>query len=187
MLLDCELPALYPPELLSEPADPLLGGERHWWVLYTKSRQEKALARDLHAKKIPFFLPLVKQTKLCRKRRVTTEVPVFAGYVFLFGTREDRVEGLTTNRVSRTLPRGDEFQLHSDLRQLQRLIESGAPLTVEQRLSPGNSVRVKSGSFAGMEGTIISRRGTNRLLIRINFLQQGVSVCIDDFVLEWIG
>ena len=37
-------PCLYPETLLTwlqcEPAD------RHWWVLYTKARQEKALARE---------------------------------------------------------------------------------------------------------------------------------------------
>ena len=36
----------------------------------------------------------------------------------------------------------------------------------------------------GMEGTVTSRRGACRLLVAINFLQQGVSVAIDDYMLE---
>ena len=52
--------SLYPETLLDEPVgEPL---PRLWWVLYTRARQEKALARDLLAYQIPFYLPLVKKT-----------------------------------------------------------------------------------------------------------------------------
>jgi len=43
---------------------------------------------------------------------------------------------------------------------------------------------VKAGPFAGLEGTVVVRRGETRLLVAVNFLQQGASVEIDDFVLE---
>ena len=33
--------------------------DRSWWVLYTKSRQEKAVARQLLTWTVPFYLPLV--------------------------------------------------------------------------------------------------------------------------------
>ena len=33
--------------------------DRQWWVVYTKARQEKALARHLLSREIPFYLPLV--------------------------------------------------------------------------------------------------------------------------------
>ena len=187
MLTTCSSQAVYPEGLLAEAPEDLLDGERRWWVIYTKSRQEKALARDLYAQEIAFYLPLVRQTKLYQRRKVNTEIPIFTGYVFLFGTDEDRVDSLKTNRVSRVLSASDDWQLHRDLGQLQRLIESDAPLTIEQRLSPGNRVRVKCGPLTGLEGTITCRRGTSRLLIRVNFLQQGASIEIDDFVLEWIG
>jgi hypothetical protein len=36
----------------------------------------------------------------------------------------------------------------------------------------------------GLEGTIVSRRGEDRLLIAVNFLQQGVSIQISDFQVE---
>ena len=36
----------------------------------------------------------------------------------------------------------------------------------------------------GLEGTILSRRGDCRLLVAVNFLQQGASVAIDDCMLE---
>jgi transcriptional antiterminator RfaH len=71
-----------------------------------------------------------------------------------------------------------------DLRQLRQLIAVGAPLTVESRLGPGQQVRVRQGPFAGLEGTVLKRRGKSRLLVSINFLQQGASVEIEDFLLD---
>ena len=64
------------------------------------------------------------------------------------------------------------------------LIESDAPLTIERRLNAGRRVRVKTGAMAGVEGVVISRRGNNRLLVAVKLLQQGVSVDVDDFLLE---
>jgi hypothetical protein len=38
--------------------------------------------------------------------------------------------------------------------------------------------------LAGLEGTIITRRGQTRLLVHVDFLQQGASVEIDDLCVE---
>ena len=59
------------------------------------------------------------------------------------------------------------------------------PILAEQPcLSPGRKVRIQSGPMAGIEGTIVQRRGADRLLIAIAFLQQGVSVEINDFLVD---
>ena len=162
----------------AEPSD------RSWQAIYTKARQEKALARQLVQREIPFYLPLVSKENCLRGRRVRSFAPLFNGYVFLFGTDEERVGALTTNRISRILPVRDQQQLCQDLMQVYHLIETDAPLTIERRLMPGRRVRVKAGAMMGMEGTVTSRRGACRLLVAVNFLQQGVSVAIDDYMLE---
>ena len=177
-----EEPSLFPETLLDEmDSQP---PERRWWVLYTKARQEKAISRDLWHFQIPFYLPVVKKTWVSRGRQVSSHVPIFTGYVFLFGSEEERVRSLTTNRISRILTIDDPDCLLHDLRQIHRLIGSKAPLTIESRLAPGNRVRVRSGPLAGLEGTILARRGETRLLVRVNFIQKGASVEVDDFLLE---
>jgi transcriptional antiterminator RfaH len=180
-----EEPSMYPETLLE--AAPTESVERRWLALYTKARQEKSLARELLKYAIPFYLPLVKKTTLSRGRRRTSLMPLFGGYVFLFASEEERVRTLTTNRISRILAVEDPDQLVFDLRQLRQLIASNAPLTVESRLQPGQQVRVRQGAFAGLEGTVMKRRGQTRLLVSINFLQQGASVEIDDFMLDPLG
>jgi len=158
--------------------------DRCWWAVYTKARQEKVLARQLLRYRIPFYLPLVPQENLIRGRRIRSYIPLFNGYVFLFGSNDERVRALTTNRISRTLAVDDQDLLYADLRQVHHLIESDAPLTIERRLSPGRRVRVKTGAMMGLEGVVVSRRNSNRLLVAVNFLQQGVSVAVDDFMVE---
>lgn len=177
-----EEPSLYPDTLLDgmngEPLD------RRWWVLYTKARQEKAVARELLGYEIPFYLPLVKKTSFYRGREVSSHVSLFSGYVFLYGSDEERVRTLTTNRISRILTVHDPDDLIYDLRQLHQLIAAGAPLTVESRLVPGKRVRVRHGSLAGLEGTVLTRRGKTRLVVSVNFLQRGASVEFNDCMLE---
>jgi len=158
--------------------------ERIWQVLYTKARQEKAVARELLRAEVPFYLPLIPKTAMRRGRRSTSYLPLFTGYVFLLGNEEERVRALKTNRLSRILPVEQPEQLIHDLRQIEQLIAAEAPLTIEERLQPGDQVRVISGPFAGLEGTVLVRRGRRRLLVAVNFLQQGASVEIDDFMLE---
>ncbi len=177
-----EEPNLYPDALLDQPPADL--ADRRWFALYTKARQEKSLARELLKYRVPFYLPLVRKTGISRGRKRVSLAPLFAGYVFLYGAEEERVQSLATNRVSRVLLVEQPDQLVFDLRQLRHLIAAGAPLTIESRLAPGQRVRVRQGAFAGLEGIVLKRRGETRLLVSVNFLQQGASVEIDDFLLE---
>ncbi len=102
----------------------------------------------------------------------------------MLGSEKQRSLSLATNRVLRILPVNDGLRLLADLRQIERLIQANVPLTVESRLQAGRNVRVRNGPFAGLEGVVLRRRGETRLLVSVNFLQQGASVEIDDFRLE---
>ena len=181
-----EEPCVFPENLLEAPAENPAAepGDRLWWVVYTKSRQEKSLARELLKYQIPFYLPQIKNTALVKGRRRTSFMPLFTGYVFMLANEAERIRGLTTNRISRILAVEDAEQLIDDLRQIKRLIESDAPITIERRLSPGQRVRIKQGALMGMEGTVLVRRGETRLLVCVNFLQQGASIEVQDFLLE---
>jgi transcription antitermination factor NusG len=173
------------PETLLESVDSM-EVDSQWMVVYTKPRQEKSLARDLLRQTIPFYLPLVKKHLQYGRRRVASFAPLFDGYLFMLGSEKHRSISWSTNRVLRILPVNDEERLITDLRQIERLIEANVPLTVESRLHAGMHVRVRSGLMTGVEGVILRRRGETRLLVSVNFLQQGASVEIEDFRLEAI-
>jgi transcriptional antiterminator RfaH len=179
-ILQCESD-LYPDDLF-ENAEDTAAPDHSWWALYTMPRCEKELIRQLRAWQIGCYCPLVPRRNRSPAGRVRTSyLPLFGGYVFLFGNEEQRVRALTTNCISRCLSVPDGRELCRDLSHTWRLIQSGVPLTPEASLTAGQRVAVRSGPLAGMEGVIVRRQGQSRLIVAVNFLQQGASVSVDDW------
>ncbi|PHR87472.1 MAG: antitermination protein NusG [Blastopirellula sp.] len=177
-------PNIYPENLLAE--EDISGLNRSWKAVYTKSRQEKALARHLHQTEVPFFLPLIPKDNLIRGKQVRSLLPLFTNYAFMFCTDIERVTAMKSNRIISILDVEDEQQLVTDLNQINQLIVADVPLSIESQISTGQMVRIKSGAFEGFEGTVIDRTKKTRLLIAVNYLQQGVSIEIEDYMLEVI-
>jgi transcriptional antiterminator RfaH len=173
---------LYPDYLLSEEAI-ADDTEKVWWVLHTRPRQEKSLARQLYRGRIPYYLPLIPHRWRLRGRMVTSHVPLFPGYVFLFGDREERLAALMTNRVVRVLEVPAQVILRRDLQQIYRLITAGLPVTPESQLTPGVMVEITSGPLAGLRGRILRTASGQRFVVQIDFIQQGASVLLEDFTL----
>jgi len=185
MVTLCKGVGIYPEDLLDYSGEGT--DDRLWWVVYTKSRQEKVFSRQLLGLQIPHYLPLVTKMNYLRGRRFSSEVPLFSGYVFMRASHAERHSSFTTNRISKVFQAFDEAKLRFDLSQISRLIASGAPLTVEQRLAPGRRVKIRQGPLAGLEGTVLERRAGRRLFVGVDFLQQGASIDIEDFLLEPLG
>lgn len=159
-----------------------------WWLLYTKSRQEKLLMRQLRELEVPHFGPQIEQRRRSPAGRVRTSyVPLFTNYVFLCGGEEERYKAICTGCVQKAAEIREVVELLEDLKQISDLIDVGAPLSVEGRLLPGQPVRVRNGAFAGFEGVVIRRDQETRLLVSVRFMDQGVSVKLDDCQLEPLG
>ena len=177
-------PDLFPDDLLqqeSQGSDP----QASWWAVYTLSRREKELMRQLRKLSIPHYGPtILKRVPSPSGRIRNSYLPLFANYVFLYGDEEQRYRAMTTNCVSRTVKVPDGLALVHDLRQVRNLIATGAAITPESRLEAGDPVRVRSGPFAGYEGVVLKRHGEARLLISVGFLQQGASVLLEDCHVE---
>src|SRR5262249_58421868 len=94
-------PALSPDDLLTAPAPP--GAAARWYVLHTRPRAEKALARKARAQGLPYFLPQYKRQWRARGRALCAHVPLFPGYLFLRGDGEARRRALETNLVANCL------------------------------------------------------------------------------------
>jgi transcriptional antiterminator RfaH len=174
-------PNLYPADLFSGAPAGAPEPDRVWWVLHTKPRQEKSIARQLLRACVPFYLPVVARRCLVRNRVMHSHVPLFEGYVFLLADRGERVTALATGRVVRTLEVFDQQQLWHDLGQVSRLIASGAPITPEARLAPGAAVVIRTGPLAGLKGKILRTASGQRFVVQVDFIQQGASVLLDDF------
>jgi transcription antitermination factor NusG len=179
---------ILPAEPICFPLD-LLGSRenrtRGWFLAYTKSRQEKLLMRYLRYAQVAHYGPQIKQRYRSPNGRIRTSmVPLFPNYIFVCGNNEDRYRAICTGCVTRIDAVVDVNMLIDDLLQIQGLIDMDVPLSLQSTLSPGTRVRVTSGSFKGYEGVVEHRHSETHLIVSVRFMDQGVSVKLDDCQLE---
>ena len=172
------------PNNLFDPAARCAGADGRWWVLHTRPRAEKSLARRLLAGQLRFFLPLYHKQCRGNGRLLTAYHPLFAGYVFLHGDVHDRLQALQTNLVARVLQVEDQLEIHDDLLRVHDLMQTGASLSPEERLQPGTLVEIVHGPLMGMQGKIVTRHNKMRFLVAVHFLQQGVSLDIEGWMIQ---
>ena len=155
-----------------------------WFVLHTKSRQEKAVGSHLDAKGISYFLPLMPHIRDYGRRKFTVHLPMFPGYVFLHGSLEHAYEADRSKRLANIIHVADQDQIEWELRNLRMAVEAEAALDPYPYLNLGVRVEVRSGPFSGLQGVIENRVRTDRLLLQVDILGRAVSVEINGSLLD---
>ena len=171
-------PVIWPPEKSIHDFTGL------WWVAHTKSRNEKALARDLACKDIHYFLPMAWNVQRRRGRTIRSLLPLFSGYLFFCGEENDRLELLKTNRVAGLIGVEDQQKMLAELSQIELALRSGAPLTPHKYIKAGEHCRVIGGALTGLEGIVVRTHTTARLVLQIDILGKATSVEVDTDMIE---
>ena len=155
-----------------------------WFVLHTRSRQEKSLAADLRSMRVPHYLPLSRAIRSYGRQKQRVEAPLFPGYVFLRGDKDAAYEADRTRRVARILPVPDQAALSQELHSLDRVLATEGGLRPHPWLERGIAVEVRCGPFKGVCGIVESWRSPHRLVLRVRTLGQASSLEIDGSLLE---
>ncbi|MHC4425377.1 MAG: transcription termination/antitermination NusG family protein [Planctomycetota bacterium] len=157
-----------------------------WWVVHTKSRNEKALAHDLIRRKISYFLPMSWKVRRRSRRTIRSLLPLFGGYLFCCGEENERVELWRTDRVANLIEVKDQQRLLRELLQIEQALRAGAPLTPHKYLKAGQKCRVVAGPLLGLHGVVARTRGAARLVLQVDMLGQAASVEIDVDMIETV-
>ncbi len=176
------------------PSRNLLEGEEKWnvlrWVaLYTRSRHEKLVDRELQKKGIETFLPLRKVTRDWSDRKKIIEEPLFKSYLFVRLPLKDRWTVLnTTGAVSFVgRPAAEPVEVpEKELSIVRRFIEEEIQMDPFPYLKEGERVYIRSGAFKGAEGFIVRKDNHCRLVISLDLLMQSISIVIDQACVESI-
>jgi transcription termination/antitermination protein NusG len=155
-----------------------------WWVAHTKSRNEKALAWQMHKKNISYFLPLTEKVYKKSRRVMRSMLPLFSGYVFFCGSEEDRLEVLKTNRVASLLEVKDQHHLIDELSPIEKALQSGAVLAPYNYIKAGQLCKVIAGPLMGTEGLAVSEQNKTRLVLQVDILGKATCLEIDAALLE---
>jgi transcriptional antiterminator RfaH len=155
-----------------------------WWVAHTKSRNEKALAHDLAAKGVSYFLPMIWKVRRIRGRTIRSLLPLFGGYLFFCGEELRRIEVLRTNRVANLIEVRDQHRLVNELSQIEQAFGAGVNLSPHDYIKVGERVRVIGGALTGLMGIVVKTKNAMRLVLQIDMLGQAASVEIDTDMIE---
>ena len=157
-----------------------------WWVVHTKSRNEKSLAHDLASRQVSYFLPMVWKVRRIRGRTLRSLLPIFGGYLFFCGQEKQRIEVLQTNRIANLIEVNGQQRLIEELSQIERALFAGANLAPHKYIKKGQRCRVIGGALTGLVGVVVNTSNETRLVLQIDMLGQAASVEISTDMIEAI-
>ncbi len=153
-----------------------------WYALYTKSRHEKVVDRELHKKALESFLPLRRIKRHWSDRVKLIDEPLLQGYVFVRIPLSKKLWVLNTAGVVALV----SFGSGQPARIADREIEALRRFEVEKisvdpfpYLNSGQRVCIRSGPMSGVEGFIVRKDNRCRLVISLDVLMQSISVEVD--------
>lgn len=184
-ILDWE-PPLWPENLLDREQVDGSAAALHWWALHVRPRTEKMLARKLLARRVAYYLPQHEHRKTYQRRIVASRVPVFPGYVFVCGDDAAFEFSSTAREVVSPIRVIEQNCFHSQLRDVRRLIDSGAPITPEEKLETGMPARIIRGPLAGMSGHVVRNKRGLKFVLQVQFIQRAASIEVDGSMVEAI-
>ncbi|MFO1092146.1 MAG: transcription termination/antitermination NusG family protein [Planctomycetaceae bacterium] len=184
-ILDWE-PPLWPENLLDRELVDGPASAPHWWAVHVRPRSEKMLARKLLARRVGYYLPQHELRKTYQRRIVTSRVPVFPGYVFVCGDDAAFEFSSTAREVVSPIRVVEQNTFVAQLRDVRRLIDSGAPITPEEKLETGMPARIVRGPLAGMSGHVVRNKRGLKFVLQVQFIQRAASIEVDGTMVEAI-
>ena len=174
---------MYPQSLFELDA-----AEFPWQVAHVRSRQEKGLARfigpdqrkietgELVPETVPFYLPQIENKLKSGGRARSSWVPLFGGYVFFRGGRQERMKVIKSNLVANIIPVLDQALLHEQLFQIFDMQKKGLTLVPYPEITTGDMVRIREGVFKGYIGQVVRERDELRLIVSVSAIGKAVMV-----------
>jgi len=155
-------------------------GTKNWFAVFTVPRNEKRVAEHFRIREIESFLPLFESQRRWRDgSKPVLQLPLFPCYIFVRIDRRMRVSVLEvpgvimivgSMRQALQVPDSYIQVLREGLRQGK--IEAHECLHVEA----GAKVRIRSGLMAGMEGVLIRKKNSFRVLLTLEMIMKSMTV-----------
>ncbi len=152
--------------------------EKKWYVVQTKPRKEYEAEEQLRRQGFGVYLPRLQVEKLRNRRWLATVEPMFPRYLFVH--LDPNIDSIAPVRSTRGVSQIVRFGLQlcpvpDEVIQFLQQRENpenhcSTPPPVE--FSKGETVVVRDGPFAGMEGIFERHSGEERSIVLLNCLGQ---------------
>ena len=155
--------------------------DKQWIVVRSKPRSEKVAYSELVKKDIEAYLPLLKERRKWSDRKKWVEFPLFSSYLFARIDIKDSIFVLQTQGVNTIVSFGKQIAIvqNSVIKAIRLAMEGGYQLEPVEYFVEGNQVEVIAGPMKGVKGIVAKLKGQNRLILKIDAIQQALSIQIE--------
>lgn len=161
-----------------------------WYAVYTRPRAEKLVYDRLVEEGIETFLPLQKTYRIWSDRKKLVEKPLLSSYIFVKTNKKHFPRVYMTSGVVKFVSfEGEPVSIpQNQIDNLRLLINSDAEIEVtSEKFARGDNVVVISGSLIGLTGELIRIGSKNRVVIRIDRLDQNLILKIPKAFLKKVS
>lgn len=163
--------------------------ELRWYAAYTCAKHEKRVAEQFTQRALENFLPQYESVRRWKDRRVKLQLPLFPGYVFVRLALRDRLRVLETPSVVRLVGfNGHPIALpDKEMEALRACVEARLAAEPHAYLTVGRRVRIKTGPLAELEGVLIRKKNTFRVVLSLDLIARSAAVEVDAADVERIS
>lgn len=157
-----------------------------WYAVYTSANHERSVAAQLGVRSVEHFLPTYSSVRRWKDRRVTLQLPLFPGYVFVRMAMRERALVVQVPGVARLVGfNGAPTPLpEGEIEGLKRGLVSGMRAEPHPFLKIGRRVRVRKGPLEGLEGIVVRWKNGRRLVICLELIERAMAVDLDSAEVE---
>ncbi len=147
-----------------------------WYVIHTKPRCEKKIAKYALNERINYYLPQIDSIRKYKNREVKFTKPMFPSYFFAKCNLHDKRNLLYTGYIANFLKVINEKVLTDELKEIYTGKSKGAKYHIAKYVKKGTKVLIISGSLKGITGYVEDITEIQEIILNISLLRQAVSV-----------
>jgi transcription antitermination factor NusG len=152
-----------------------------WYAAYTRANHERRVADQLVERGVENFLPQYESVRKWNDRKVRLQMPLFPGYVFVHLALQNRLKVLEVPGVAYLVGFGGRPAAvpEGEFEKIRGFLKQGFRAEPHPYLEAGRRVWVRSGPLEGMEGIILRRKNSCRLVISLEVVRRAMAVDVD--------
>ena len=160
--------------------------QTHWYAAYTRANHERRVADQLAERGVENFLPQYESVRKWKDRKVRLQLPLFPGYVFVHLALRNRLQVLQVPGVAWLVGfAGKPLAVpEEEFTRIREFLNKGFRAEPHPFLTAGRRVRVRSGPFQGIEGIVVRRKNSSRLVISLELIHRAMAVDVEETSLE---
>ncbi len=164
----------------------------HWYLVYTKPKQEKCALDNLHRQGYQCYLPTIPSERLRQGLLAVADEPLFPRYLFIRLGRGDSAKSWGPIRSTKGVCRlvsfgGEPARVDDGLIELLRTQEASLQTESQCLFGAGEFVRLTEAPFAGIEGIYQMAEGEHRVMVLIEILSKPVAVRVPPATLRKVS